>query len=186
MGTRLVDTKKVEILKCGHRKGTLTRDDIDGGIQMSSWKAFTPEEVVSLRVNPYVKSVTTYMVRFTVEFKERVWDEFQNGRPMATIVADMGFDPEVFGASRLNGILQHIKDAVNSGEDFRDYRRKQTLSNSFDGLPPAKALIHMQHEIAYMKQELEFIKKIILADREANRKCSSEKKLRSSSKSSGK
>ena len=27
-----------------------------------------------------------------------------------------------------------------------------------------QALIHMQHEIAYMKQELEFIKKIILAE----------------------
>ena len=151
-----------------------------------NWKAFTPEEVVSLKINPYVKSVTTYMIRFTAEFKERAWDEYQNGQSMAVIVAGMGFDPEVLGTSRLNGILQHIKDAVNSGEDFRDYRRKRTLGDSFDGLPPAKALIHMQHEIAYMKQELEFIKKTILADREANRKCSSEKKQKPSSKSSEK
>ncbi|MEA5015695.1 MAG: HTH domain-containing protein [Candidatus Limiplasma sp.] len=153
-----MDTEKVEILESGHEKGILTRDNIGGGRQMN-WKAFTPEEVVSLRANPYVKRVTTYMVSFTVEFKERVWDEFQNGRPMATIVADMGFDPEVFGVSRLNGILQHIKATVNSGEDFRDYRRNKTLGDSSNGLPPSKALVHMQHEIAYMKQELEFIKK---------------------------
>lgn len=151
-----------------------------------SWKEFTPEEVIALKANPYVKSVTAYMIRFTVEFKERFWSEYEKGRTPASIVVDMGFDPEMLGVSRINGILQHIKEAVGSGESFRDYRQKNTLNDNRENLPPSKALIHMQHEVAYMKQELEFIKKIILADREANRRCSLGKNRTSNSELSRK
>jgi transposase len=151
-----------------------------------SWKEFSPEEVIDLKGNPYVKSVTAYMIRFTVAFKEQFWDEYQCGRTPAAIVTDMGFDPDMLGASRLNGILQHIKEAVGIGESFRDYRKKNTLTDNADNLPPSKALIHMQHEVAYMKQELEFVKKIILADREAKRRCSSGKSRTSNLESSGK
>ncbi len=138
-----------------------------------SWKEFTPQELVELKKNPYVKSVTSKMVRFTVNFKEMFWDQYQNGKSPKTIVTDLGFDPEVLGDSRISGILQHIKDAAGSSEGFRDVKQRSVLVEKIGDLVPSKALIRMQHELEYMKQEVEFIKKIILVDREASRKCSS-------------
>jgi hypothetical protein len=150
------------------------------------WKSFAPEVIIELKANLYTKSVTSNMIRFSVEFKERFWREYENGKSPVEIVAGMGYDPHLLGTSRLNGILQHIKDTAISGEDFRDYRRTNMQDDRIEALPPSKALIRMQHELSYLKQEMEFIKKIILADREANRRCSSGKNQTSNSGSSGK
>ena len=135
------------------------------------WKEFTQEELMELRSNPYVKSITPKMVRFTTEFKEKFWELYQEGTSPIAIVTNLGFDPEVLGMSRINGIMQHIKETAGSGEGFRDYRQSNTLVENIGDMTPSKALIRMQHELIYMKQELEFIKKIILADRKSKRKC---------------
>lgn len=136
------------------------------------WKEFTPQELTELKKNPYVKSVTTKMVRFTVAFKEKFWEQYQDGKSPKTILTDLGFDLDVLGESRINGILQHVKEAAGSSGGFRDVRQPSVLVEKMGDLAPSKALVRMQHELEYMKQEVEFIKKIILADREANRKCS--------------
>lgn len=137
-------------------------------------KAFTQEEIDDLRANPYVKNVTPYKIRFNVAFKERFWEEYQNARPIAAIVADMGIDPEILGTSRLYGIAQHIKDAANSGEGFRDhYKSDRGYAKNASELPTSRALVQLQHEVSYMKQELEFIKKIIIQSKEDRQKCSS-------------
>jgi len=152
-----------------------------------NWKTFTPEELVKIRQNHYVKSATSHMIRFTSVFKEEFWEQLGRGRMPTDIIRTMGFDPEVLGESRIRGITQHIREQVESGTGFRDVRQTPLLNGAPDKpLPPSKALLHMQHEIAYMKQELEFIKKIILADREARRKCSSKQGQMSSSESSRK
>ena len=151
-----------------------------------SWKEFTLEELSEIKQNPYVKSATTKMVRFTVAFKEAFWEQYQTGKPPKAIVKELGFDPKVLGESRINGILQHIKEASLSDEGFRDIKKQSVLVENISDLLPSKALIRMQHKLEYMKQELEFIKKIILADREANRKCSSRGGHAPSSESSGK
>jgi hypothetical protein len=60
---------------------------------------------------------------------------------------------------------------VNSGEEFRDVRRVPEMQNkSDDQLPPSKSLLKLQHKVAYLEQEVEFIKKNIIADNEARRK----------------
>jgi hypothetical protein len=152
-----------------------------------NWKTFTPEELVKIRQNPYVKSATVHMIRFTSVFKEEFWEQFGKGKSPVDIMRTMGFDIDVLGESRIRGIAQHIREQVESGTGFRDVRQTPLLNGAADKpLPPSKALLHMQHEIAYLKQELEFIKKIILADREARRQCSSKQGQMSSSESSRK
>ena len=148
-------------------------------------KEFTEDEMNILRANPYVKSITPFKIRFNIAFKERFWEEYQLGRPIAAIVADMGIDTELLGSNRLYGIAQHVKDAANSGEGFRDYyKNNRDHTKDISELPPSKALTQLQHEVSYMKQELEFIKKIILLDKEVRQKCSSEAKQTPSSGSS--
>ena len=153
-----------------------------------NWKSFTPEELMEIRNNPYVKSATNNMIRFTAAFMLEFWEQYhEQGRPPLEIMRSMGFDPQVLGESRIRGIILHIREQVQGGNGFTDVR--QSLSSSGPAaktLPPSKAVIHMQHEIAYLKQELEYIKKILLADREARRKCSFEPNQTSNSQSSEK
>lgn len=70
------------------------------------WKTFSPEELVEIRRNPYVKSATPYMIRFTVESKLDFWHEYhEKGHTGKDIIYKMGFDPEIIGESRLRGIV---------------------------------------------------------------------------------
>lgn len=139
---------------------------------MTNWKTFTQEELKAICASPYVKSATAKMIRFTVAFKEEFWrrysEEYQSPRK---IMEELGFDPEVIGDKRIAGILSHIREQVNSGEEFRDVRKvPETQTNSDDRLAPSKSLLKMQHKLAYLEQEVEFIKKTIIADNEARRR----------------
>ena len=136
---------------------------------MANWKTFTPEELKLIRENPYVKSATSKMIRFTAEFKEEFWRQYsEEHKSPQQIMKDLGFDVEVLGANRINGILIHIREQARSGEGCWDVRK--VYSDNERPLPPSKAILKLQHELEYLKQEVEFIKKNILLDREAKRK----------------
>jgi len=137
-----------------------------------NWKTFTEEELKAIRANPYVKSATVKMIRFTVAFKEEFWRLYnEECQQPVRIMRELGFDPEVIGEKRIAGILIHIREQVNSGEEFRDVRKvPETQTKSDDRLTPSKSLLKMQHKLAYLEQEMEFIKKNIIADNEARRR----------------
>lgn len=139
---------------------------------LRNWKTFTEEELKAIRANPYVKSATAKMIRFTVAFKEEFWRLYnEECQQPVRIMRELGFDPEVIGEKRIAGILIHIREQVNSGEEFRDVRKvPETQTKSDDRLTPSKSLLKMQHKLAYLEQEMEFIKKNILADNEARRR----------------
>ena len=82
-------------------------------------KRFTAEELEILRANPYTYKATPAQLRFTAEFKELFWSEYENGRLPKEIIRGCGYDPDVLGASRINGILLHIREAAGKGEGFR-------------------------------------------------------------------
>ena len=140
---------------------------------MRNWKTFTPAELKILCANPYVKSATAKMIRFTVAFKEEFWRQYdEEHKSPQMIVRDMGFDVEMLGEKRVNGILTHIREQAQSGDEFRDVRKvpEGEVSAEEKQLPPSKALLKMQHKLAYLEQEMEFIKKNILADNAARQK----------------
>ena len=68
------------------------------------WKGFTHEENVLLRNNPYTLKVTERTIRFTLPFKQYMLEGLQHGKSPATIVQELGYDPTIFGQSRLSGI----------------------------------------------------------------------------------
>jgi hypothetical protein len=139
---------------------------------MRNWKTFSEEELKILRANPYVKSATTKMIRFTIEFKEEFWRRYNEECQHPTkIMQGLGFDIDILGEKRIAGILIHIREQVNSGEEFRDVRKVfENQAGSDESLPPSKAILKMQHKLAYLEQEMEFIKKTIIVDNEARRR----------------
>ncbi len=150
-----------------------------------SLKLFTEEEVAILKQSKYVKSVTQKQVMFTVEFKQLFWEAYQTGKMTHSIFADLGIDPTILGDRRIYGFTNSIVETVKKGESFRD--RRETLKKADEaGMDQRNPFLYMQHRINYLEQEVEYIKKIILLEREEEQKCSSKGNRKQNTKSSKK
>jgi hypothetical protein len=130
---------------------------------------FTAEEQAELRNNPYVKSVFETKVCFTVKFKEEFWRRYQEGESNTEILLSMGFNPKTLG-TRTWTIVQSIKKELARNGSFSETRQEGASRGSDN-----KNDEWVKHELVYLRQEVEFIKKTILLEREAQRKCSSKK-----------
>jgi len=149
-------------------------------------KTFTPEEVALLRGNKYVKNATIKTMALTKEGKQRFWEEYRQGKFVGAILAGMGFDTEMLGSRRMYGIRASIVASVERGEDFRDTRRRLVKQADESEALCAGPVAYMEHRLAYLEQEVEFIKKIISVEREAEQRCSSKEDPKRSSRSSKK
>ena len=127
-------------------------------------KNFTLDEVNELSMNPYTYRVSAKTISFTAEFKEKFWDMYCAGQQPHNIVKQLGYDPDVLGATRIQGISDHIREQARSGEGFHEGRRSKPIESRYDAMTPSKALLKMQGEITYLRRELEFLKKIIVVD----------------------
>ncbi len=115
----------------------------------------------------YVKSVFASKLCFTAKFKEEFWQRYQSGEMPSEILRSMGFDPKMLG-TRTWTIVQTMKKELARKGAFSDVRINYAARGEIN-----KNDEWMRHELAYLRQEVEFIKKTILLDREARRKCSS-------------
>lgn len=145
------------------------------------------EDVITLRGNPYVSTVSARQINFTVEFKQRFFNEFQSGKSPSKILRDMGINPDMLGTSRVYGIRQHVMEQIKRGCGFTD--RKENKFSDMDVMrarTSEEKIARLEHALAYTQQELEYIKKIIFADREARREWEAKQAPMSNSESSEK
>lgn len=131
---------------------------------------FTNEQMESLGKNPYVKSVSPSTVRFTEEFKREFYSLLKSGKSSPQIFLEHGIDPDVLGKSRIEGFRYTLNKYAKRDEGFIDKRldnRRRPASRS-EGTMEAR-IKHLEHELAYTRQEVEFLKKLQMADMEAQR-----------------
>jgi hypothetical protein len=125
---------------------------------------FTKREIQILKNNPYTYRVTESQLFFTKDFKEEFWKRYQSGDSPRRIVEELGYDPDMLGTSRLSGIQINIQKQAKSPTGFTEGkgRRKQLKSGmySVDENPSDETIMKMQHELMYLRQEVEFLKKI--------------------------
>ena len=136
-------------------------------------KKFTQKEITLLKKNPYTLNVSESTLRFTKEFKEEFWRRYQAGERTKDIISALGYNLDILGDARVVGIYQHIKKEAYSEVGFHDsYQRPdpKTKKADFSSLSSEQALTRMQHELLYMRQELDFIKKIIKTDNSEGQK----------------
>lgn len=130
------------------------------------WKFFTPEEVKILGENLWVKKVTPKLIRYTDEFKEEFLRQHKQGKTSRQIIESLGFDPKILGRSRIEGIQITCKDyALRNQERLGENGAETPVSGS----SISAQMKRMQHKLSYMEQQIEFIKKTIVADRGARR-----------------
>jgi hypothetical protein len=125
---------------------------------------FTDEQIAYFKCNRHVRSIGRSFVYFNDEFKEQFWRMYseENLLPQE-ILLRLGVDYKMLGRKRVEGIAQNIKKKYANGiaEDKRR-RRQVDLNNE-------RQLFRLRAEIEYLRQENDFLKKIVSADREAKR-----------------
>ena len=109
-------------------------------------KEYTPKQIKELKANPYTLNVTKNKLYFTAKFKEDFWISYQAGNAPRKILLDFGYNLEYFGQKQIDDIVQRIED-----------------------LSSPQSIERMQNELLYLRQEVEFLKKIIIADNSRKR-----------------
>ena len=131
-------------------------------------KEYTTKELQKLNENPYTLKATKNKISHTAEFKRIFWIKYQAGESPRKILIDLGYEPTMFGQKRIDSLVQRIKKQALSGKGFTEgpNRNKRVKIVSNEEFTP-ESFAQMQHEVLYLKQEVEFLKKIT---KEANTK----------------
>ena len=128
-------------------------------------KEYTPKQIKKLEANPYTLKVTKNKLYFTIKFKEDFWINYQAGNAPRKILSDLGYDLEYFGQKQIDSIVQRIKKEALSGNGFREgenrERRIPMKATNREELSSPQSIERMQNELLYLRQEVEFLKKII-------------------------
>ena len=136
-------------------------------------KEYTPKQIKKLEANPYTLKVTKNKLYFTIKFKEDFWISYQAGNAPRKILSDLGYDLEYFGQKQIDSIVQRIKKEALSGDGFREgenrERRIPMKATNREELSSPQSIERMQNELLYLRQEVEFLKKIIMTNNSKKR-----------------
>ena len=127
-------------------------------------------EAEALRSNPYVASASTNTVRFTEEFKQLAYEGKRRGISVAETMRRHGIDPEILGPSRVDGFSYTLNKKAKQENGFSDGRRENYRRPPKTGEETVEQrLRQLENELAYTRQEVEFLKKLQAANMEAQR-----------------
>lgn len=131
-------------------------------------RTFTEEQIRKLKKNPYTFKVTTKRLFFTAKFKEDFWIRYQAGNAPRKIMADLGYDLSMFTQKQIDNYVQRIKREALSGNGFTEGQNRETRmpikETEEQELSSPQSIERMQNELLYLRQEVEYLKKIIIAD----------------------
>lgn len=137
-------------------------------------RTFTEEQIKKLKKNPYTFKITRNKLYFTAKFKEDFWISYQAGNAPRKVMQDLGYDLSMFTQKQIDNYVQRIKREALSGEGFREgenrQRRIPMKATDEKELATPQSVERMQNELLYLRQEVEFLKKIIVADNHKKRK----------------
>lgn len=135
-------------------------------------KEYTAKEMKLLKANPYTFKVTKHKLYFTAEFKEVFWTGYQAGTAPRKLLADMGYDLEIFGQKQIDSMVQSIKKQAQGGYGFSqgENRVKRMKDNKVVSKDCPEGMERVWNEMKYLRQEVEFLKKITMTENAAKRK----------------
>ena len=128
-------------------------------------KSFTPEEMEALRKNPNTWTVTSKRISLTKAAKEQIIELLEKGYSARQCVKELGYDTEMLGRNRCDSIVFHVKEDVIRGKEVHEgyikRQPKRLTAEELDQLPMnQESYIRMRNELVYLRQEVDFLKKI--------------------------
>lgn len=139
-----------------------------------SRKLFSEEEMAELKQNPHVATVTPRSVSFTAEFKQIVFESITRGEPIGVVLEMYGINTGILGEARIRGLWQRIMAEARRSEGFERKKPQPKLPAEEESM--VKRVKRLENELAYTKQEVEFLKKVQEADMEARKRWESKRK----------
>lgn len=139
-------------------------------------REYTAKEIKALTANPYTFKVTRHKLYFTVEFKEKFWTAYLAGVAPRKILEDLGYDLSLFRQKQIDSFVQRIKQESQSIGGFsqgeKRTRRKKDTSPPIHDIPVSRQgpVEELAYEVKYLRQEVDFLKKIMQAANTAKRK----------------
>ena len=129
---------------------------------------FTPEQVIELSKNPCTKYVTPCNISYTLEFKNLFLSHYEAGERAKDIFLELGYDPNVLGDSRIYCFAYELLNRIEKGEPLTEtpYIRsvEKPANVDYNTLPSQQSIAAMQRELTYLRQQVEFLKKISQLD----------------------
>ena len=145
----------------------------DGEEMAKPKNKFTKEQIAVLKASPHVLSVNWNKVYYTAEFKQWFWGLYtiENMTPHEIII-DSGLNPEILGYARIRGLAQSLRKEYEKYGGFADSHGKKAVENqaSQSKHKETDELKRLRAEVEYLRQEREFLKKIISAETEVKPK----------------
>ena len=134
-------------------------------------KELNTEELAELRGSPYVASIIAGRINFTPEFKRDAYRLLMEGRSMRSIFEEHGIAPEILGDKRIWSFAHKLRSNADRDEGFADLRKNNSRKPAKETREQTLAarIEQLEHELAYTRQEVEFLKKIHTADLEARK-----------------
>lgn len=133
-------------------------------------KLLSEEEVTALKASSHVESVSCRSVTFTPEFKRTVYRELLGGKNIRDILEEHGIDTAALGQVRINGLLDRLRKESDRKEGFANLRHQRRSKSEEERNQSAERRIRqLEAELAYTRQEVEFLKKVQAADMEARK-----------------
>lgn len=126
-------------------------------------KTFSAYEMEILRQNPYTYRVRSRQIMFTAAFKEIFWCRYQAGDDVVQIFESLGYDPLVLGYTRMHSVAQNLRKTAESGREFtsgHSARQGTQAGKSVDTKATSGEVDALRHEVAYLRQHVEFLKKL--------------------------
>ena len=133
---------------------------------------FTNEQMKILKSNPYVAIVDRNRVCFTVKFKEYFWALYTKENMMPSEILRRAYiDPKMLGSARTRGMVANLKKEIAKHGSFTDVIVIRTRTSEAQGsVKLAESIDRLRTEVEYLRQEREFLKKIISAERGREKK----------------
>ena len=142
-----------------------------------SRKLLSKEEIAELKQNPHVTGVSARSVNFSAEFKQIAYEAMMRGENLASVLETYGINTGVLGEVRIRGMAQRLYQFAEREEGFRSQKgQKKRNKEEVEEENLRKRMQRLENEVAYTRQEVEFLKKMQEADTEARRQWESKRK----------
>lgn len=125
----------------------------DGNISKGRPSEISPELRESLRDNPHVVRITNYTIRWSQKAYEMFSREYDKGTPTNEILLNLGIDPILLG-ERVAAFRAYYERHFKKTSDVIHKRTPREADKRSE-----KKLSKLEHEVAYLNQEVEFLKK---------------------------
>lgn len=117
-------------------------------------------EIALLKENPYTHEVRARQISFTAEFKRIFWARYQAGEYIPAIFESLGYDPQMLGIARMYSLASNLRKCVAEGREFTSGYTNRAKGRRRAEKKSAPDTSAMQHELTYLRQQVEFLKKI--------------------------